>query len=73
MDAGRDEHRESAAEIAGELRAIAERLNELSMAVLSDAIEEGGTTRPEIEKRISRARRTVERAAAQLSGDETDD
>ena len=70
MDAERDHrrHREIVAEIAGELTLIAERLNEVSMAVLSEAIETGDDTRPDIEKRISRARRTVERAAAQLAG-----
>lgn len=50
------------------LRRCAEDLNELSMAVLRDAIEEGESRRPEIEKHISKARRTVERAIAQLSG-----
>ena len=69
----RHEHRDTVAEIAGELRRIAERLNDVSMAVLSEAIESGVSARPEIEKRISRARRTVERAAAQLAGSEGPD
>ena len=54
--------------IADELVSIAERLNEVSMTVLSRAIETGATQRPELERRISRARRTVDRAAAQLRG-----
>lgn len=54
--------------IADELVVIGERLNDVSMSVLSRAIEAGSTERPELERRISRARRTVERAAAQLRG-----
>lgn len=56
------------AEISDELGSIAERLNDAAMTVLSRAIESGEGARPELEKRISRARRTVERAAAQLRG-----
>lgn len=60
---------ESAVEaIADQLITIGEQLNEVSMSVLSHAIEAGTTERPELERRISRARRTVERAAAQLRG-----
>jgi len=72
-DQDRHEHRDTVAEIAGELKRIAESLNDVSMAVLSEAIESGVSARPEIEKRISRARRTVERAAAQLAGSEGSD
>lgn len=54
------------------LRRCAEDLNELSMAALRDAIDEGESHRPEIEKRISKARRTVERAIAQLAGVDSD-
>lgn len=50
------------------LRQCAEELNDLSMTVLSAAIEAGDSARPEVEKKLSRARRTVERAIAQLSG-----
>ena len=60
------EHRERAEEIADELRSIAERLNDLSMAVLSDAIESGHTQRPPLEKSISQARRAVEKAVDHL-------
>jgi len=55
-------------DIAAELSALAERLNDAAMTVLADAIESGESERPDLERRISRARRTVERAAHQLRG-----
>jgi len=55
--------------IAEELDAISERLNDAAMAVLSEAIERGETSRPAIEKRISQARRAVEKAAHHLRND----
>lgn len=55
--------------IADRLRAIDEELADLAMAALREAIEEGGTGRPEIERRITRARRSVEKAAQLLSRD----
>lgn len=65
----------SVAEIAEELASLAERLNEVAMALLGRAIEEGTGERPEMERRVSKARRTVERAVAQLrtSGGPDDD
>jgi len=48
--------------IASELQTIAEELNDLSMRLLSDAIEAGHTTRPLEEKSVSQARRAVEKA-----------
>lgn len=56
----------SVAEIADELASLAERLNEVAMALLARAIEEGTGERPETERRVSKARRTVERAVGQL-------
>lgn len=44
------------------LDAIAEELGELGMSVLRDAIEGGAAVRPELERRISRARTAVEKA-----------
>jgi predicted DNA-binding protein (UPF0251 family) len=55
--------------IAEELDAISERLNDAAMMVLSEAIERGETSRPAIEKRISQARRAVEKAAHHLRND----
>lgn len=50
-----------------ELQTIAEKLNDLSMRLLSDAIEAGHTTRPLEEKSVSQARRAVEKAIHHLS------
>lgn len=44
------------------LDAISEELGELGMSVLRDAIEAGASERPELERRISRARTAVEKA-----------
>ena len=53
--------------IALELQTIAEDLNDLSMRLLSDAIEAGQTTRPPEEKNVSQARRAVEKAIHHLT------
>lgn len=48
------------------LIAIAEELADLGIAAIQSAIDEDGVKaqRPEIEKRVTRARRSVEKAAA---------
>jgi hypothetical protein len=48
------------------LEAIAEELTELSMSVLTQAIQDGQTTRPSDEKMLSQARRAVEKALHHL-------
>ncbi len=53
-------------QIAEQLADIEERLVELSMQMLSSAIESGSTERPPLEKRLSQARRTVAKAREQL-------
>ena len=63
---------ETVAEIVDDLTRAAERLNDAAMTVLSRAIEAGAADRPDIERRISRARRTVERAVQQLRGSAED-
>lgn len=70
---GRDSVDENIESIAGRLEALSEELNDLAMSLVSDAIAEGKRERPEAEKRVSRARRTVDRAAAQLRGSLTND
>ena len=52
--------------IVAELESIAERMNDLSMAILSAAIEDGSTNRPIEEKRLTQARRAVEKAIHHL-------
>jgi predicted DNA-binding protein (UPF0251 family) len=55
--------------IVNELEAISERLNDAAMAALSEAIERGETARPPIEKRISQARRAIDKAVHHLHHD----
>ena len=52
----------TAEHIRTQLEHIAEQLDDLAMSVLRDAVEEGATTRPEEEKKLTRARRSVEKA-----------
>jgi hypothetical protein len=48
------------------LEGIAEELSDAAMDVLRQALEEGAVGRPDAERRITQARRAVERAAAAL-------
>ncbi len=52
--------------IADELERLAEELNDVAMSLLSEAIAAGESVRPDLEKRVSQARRTVVKAAHQL-------
>ncbi|WP_420433028.1 hypothetical protein [Candidatus Poriferisocius sp.] len=52
--------------IRTQLEQIAEQLDDLAMSALRDAVEEGATTRPEEEKKLTRARRSVEKAISIL-------
>ena len=54
------------------LTTIAEDLNDLSMSILSEAIAMGQSERPALEKRVSQARRAVEKAIQHLSVASTD-
>ena len=56
----------SAEHIRTQLEHIAEQLDDLAMTILRDAVEEGATTRPEEEKKLTRARRSVEKAISIL-------
>ena len=56
-------------DIKSRLEQISEELSDIGMEALRDALEaEVTTARPEIEKRLSRARRAVDKAAAIISG-----
>jgi hypothetical protein len=60
-----------AAQIADELRALSERLAEESIATLRRALHAEGDEQAELrslEKRMTRARRAVEKATALLDG-----
>lgn len=54
-------------DIRSRLEAISEELAELALARLRDSIDAGGTELPVDERRITRARRAVEKAASLLS------
>jgi hypothetical protein len=55
--------------IISQLEEISERLNDAAMSLISEAIEQGETTRPAIEKRVSQARRAVDKAVTHLKHD----
>jgi hypothetical protein len=53
-------------EIRGRLELIAEELADLALIRLRESIDRGGTELPVDERRLTRARRAVEKAAAIL-------
>ena len=53
-------------DIRGRLEHIAEELADLAIARLRESIDAGGTELPVDERRLTRARRAVEKAAAIL-------
>ncbi|MDQ1428819.1 MAG: hypothetical protein QOK39_2295 [Acidimicrobiaceae bacterium] len=60
-------------EIRERLQAISEELADLAIQRLRESIDAGGTELPVDERRLTRARRAVEKAAAILSeGDDSD-
>jgi hypothetical protein len=56
--------------IGEELGRLAERLASIGMDALREAVTAGETRRPELERRVTRARHAVERAAGILAGAE---
>lgn len=58
--------------IVEKLTSISEELNDLAMSILSEAITEGQRVRPDTEKKVSQARRAVDKAIHHLSGTNTD-
>ncbi len=56
-------------EIRGRLENISEELADIGMEALREALDgQEATQRPEIEKRLTRARRAVDKATAIISG-----
>lgn len=53
-------------DIRSRLQAIAEELADLAIDLLREAVEEGAGARPELEKRVTRARGAVEKAVSLL-------
>ena len=60
-------------EIRGRLEVIAEELADLAIIRLRESIDAGGTELPVDEKRLTRARRAVEKAIHILDGGSSDD
>jgi len=54
------------ADLVTELRSISEVLNDLAMDAVRSAIDAGENKRPEMEKKLSAARRAVEKAVRSL-------
>ncbi|MGI9599334.1 MAG: hypothetical protein ACR2QK_24435 [Acidimicrobiales bacterium] len=54
------------ADIQSRLTSITEELTEVSVDLLRSALEAGETTRPAMDKKLSQARRAVEKAARLL-------
>jgi hypothetical protein len=53
-------------ELAERLDGIAEELGDLALDALRQAVDEGAEKRPDTERRLTQARRAVEKAAALL-------
>ena len=51
------------ADVRVRLEGIAEELADMALDVLREAVDQGADRRPELEKRITRARAAVEKAA----------
>ena len=60
-------------ELRDRLEAVAEELADLALASLKASVRAGATARPEEERRLTRARRAVEKAIALLDDREADD
>jgi hypothetical protein len=53
-------------DIRTRLEGIAEELSDMALDVLRDAVDHGADKRPDLEKRLTRARSSVEKAARLL-------
>jgi hypothetical protein len=54
-------------DICDQLRSVSDRLADLALASLREAVGEGATRTPAEERRLTRARRAVDKAIAVLS------
>jgi len=57
------------ADVRSRLEAIAEELADLSLELLREAVDQGADKRPDLEKRVTRARTAVEKAVNLLHTD----
>lgn len=53
-------------DIREQLESLGEQLTELAVDVLRQAVDDGATSRPPLEKKLTQARRAVEKAARVL-------
>jgi hypothetical protein len=60
-------------DICERLQAISERLGDLALDRLREAIEDGATKTPVEERRLTRARRAVDKAISVLAAEEAGD
>lgn len=60
---------EQIASIATDLESLSERLGEISIQLLREAVEAGETKRPANERTVSQARRAVDKAARLLTSE----
>ncbi len=56
--------------LINQLENISESLNDVAMSLISDALHAGETSRPAMEKRVSQARRAVDKAVMHLKQDQ---
>jgi len=54
-------------DIRTRLEGIAEELSDMALDVLREAVDQGADKRPDLEKRLTRARSSVEKAARLLA------
>ncbi len=59
-------HDDRLEELKTELESISERLQDLSIDILREAVDRGETTRPPIDKTLAAARRAVDKAVRTL-------
>ncbi len=59
-------HDDRLEELKIELESISERLQDLSIDILREAVDQGETTRPPIDKTLAAARRAVDKAVRTL-------
>jgi len=60
-----EEHLE---EVKAQLGSIIERLDDLAFDILSQAVSKGEQKRPEMERRVTRARHAIQKALSVLEG-----
>ncbi len=61
-----DSHDDRLDDLRNELATISERLQDLSIDILREAVDRGETTRPAIDKSLATARRAVDKAVRTL-------